>query len=153
MAAYRRVDDIRSPAGDCLYTGISSRPSTRYWVWESLYLYLLPPSLLRMRTSCRTVCPVWVAVTVADHCHEANHWDLLLSRPRRPELLATYMLNMHASYVSLTLASSDGSELLDASGSLCIQWAQLVGDVHVAVPQFEPWRLTHSSLHWTSCTM
>jgi len=26
--------------GDCLYTGISSRPNARYRVWESLYLYL-----------------------------------------------------------------------------------------------------------------
>ena len=40
MAAYRRVDDLRSPGADCLYTGISSEPNARYRVWESLYLYL-----------------------------------------------------------------------------------------------------------------
>ena len=33
MAAYRRVDDLLR--ADCLYTGISSRPSARYGVWEA----------------------------------------------------------------------------------------------------------------------
>jgi len=35
MAAYRRVDDLRSPAADCLYTGISSGSNDRYRVWEA----------------------------------------------------------------------------------------------------------------------
>jgi len=35
MAAYHRVDDLWSPAGDCLYTGISSEPNARYRVWEA----------------------------------------------------------------------------------------------------------------------
>jgi len=35
VAAYRRVGDLRSPAADCLYTGISSGPNARYRVWEA----------------------------------------------------------------------------------------------------------------------
>jgi len=42
MAAYRRVDDLWSPAGDCLYTGISSEPNARYRVWEAFtFTFLL----------------------------------------------------------------------------------------------------------------
>jgi len=41
MAAYRRVDDLRSPAGDCLYTGISSGPNARCRVWEAFTFTLL----------------------------------------------------------------------------------------------------------------
>jgi len=37
MAAYCRVDDLRSPAGWLPVRGISSRPNARYRVWESLY--------------------------------------------------------------------------------------------------------------------
>ena len=40
MAAYRRVDDLRSPAG-CLYTGISSGPNARYRVWEAFTFFIL----------------------------------------------------------------------------------------------------------------
>jgi len=41
MAAYHRVDDLRHLRADCLHSGIRSGPNARYWVWESLYLYLL----------------------------------------------------------------------------------------------------------------
>jgi len=37
MAAYRRVDDLRSP--DCLYTGISSGPNARCRVWEAFTFF------------------------------------------------------------------------------------------------------------------
>ena len=36
MAAYRRVDDLRSLRADCLYTGIRSWPNARYRVWEAI---------------------------------------------------------------------------------------------------------------------
>jgi len=43
MAAYRRVDDLRSRVvwADCLYIGINSGPNARYRVWENLYLFSL----------------------------------------------------------------------------------------------------------------
>jgi len=56
MTAYRRVDDLRSPAGDCLYTG----PNARYRVWETFTFYLLLSTLEdEWRLHCATRVTVW----------------------------------------------------------------------------------------------
>jgi len=58
MAAYRRVDDLRSPAGRLyLYIGISSGPNARYRVWEAFTFTFIYRRVQQLKSqNCWTSC-------------------------------------------------------------------------------------------------